>query len=153
MARPFKVGSLYRTSLEIFALFPKIPPRKYDHSIYKCTRGGVQKSSIGNHCHPNLFCGMRAPSLVISTTSIGNQTKKGIIKSFIFLEKKTILTSVNGLWCTIFLQISLLPLSFENISMPHEELEIELRFLTFVYGCSSIINEALEIIIELNTSF
>ena len=82
MPRPFKVGRLYRTSLEIFALFPKMPPRKYDHSIYKCTRGGVQKSSIGNHCHPNLFCGMRAPSLVISTTSIGNQTKKGIIKSF-----------------------------------------------------------------------
>ena len=125
---PFKVGRLYRTSLEIFDLFPKIPPRKYDHSIYKCTRGGVQKSSIGNHCHPNLFCGMRAPSLVISTTSIGNETKKRVSLNRLFFRNKTILTSVNGLWCTIFLQISLLPLSFENISMPHEELEIKYVF-------------------------
>ena len=38
--------------------------------------GGVHKSSISNHRYPNVFCGMHAPQLVISTTSIGNQTKK-----------------------------------------------------------------------------
>ena len=25
-----------------------------------CTMEGVQKSSMGNHRHPNVFCGMRA---------------------------------------------------------------------------------------------
>ena len=33
-------------------------------------REGVQSSSNSNHRHPNLFCGKRAPQLVISTTSI-----------------------------------------------------------------------------------
>ena len=37
--------------------------------------GGVQNSSTSNHRHPNVFCGKRAPQLVISTTSIGNQPK------------------------------------------------------------------------------
>ena len=39
-------------------------------------RGGVQKCSTGNHRHPNVFCGMRAPQLVI-------RQKKSNIKSFI----------------------------------------------------------------------
>ena len=38
-------------------------------------RGGDQKSSTSNHRHPNVFCGLRAPQLVISTTSIGNHRK------------------------------------------------------------------------------
>ena len=37
--------------------------------------GGVQKSSICNHNHPNVFCGMLAPQFVITTTSICNQEK------------------------------------------------------------------------------
>ena len=44
-------------------------------------RVGVQKCSMGNHCNPNVFCGMLAPKSVISTTSIGNQTKNCNIKS------------------------------------------------------------------------
>ena len=36
---------------------------------------GVQGSSNSNHSHPNLFCGKRAPQLVISTTSISNHRK------------------------------------------------------------------------------
>ena len=38
-------------------------------------REGVQSSSNSNHRHPNLFCGKRAPQLVISTTSISNHRK------------------------------------------------------------------------------
>ena len=37
--------------------------------------GGVQNSSTSNHGFPNVFCGKRAPQLVISTISIGNQPK------------------------------------------------------------------------------
>ena len=29
-------------------------------------RGGDQNSSTGNHCHPNVFCGKRAPQMVIT---------------------------------------------------------------------------------------
>ena len=39
------------------------------------TREGVQSSSNSNHRHPNLFCGKRAPQLLISTTSISNHHK------------------------------------------------------------------------------
>ena len=39
------------------------------------TRVGVQSSSNSNHRHPNLFCGKRAPQLVISTTLISNHCK------------------------------------------------------------------------------
>ena len=38
-------------------------------------KGGVQKSSIINHRHSNVLCGMPAPQLVIFTTSIGNHCK------------------------------------------------------------------------------
>ena len=38
-------------------------------------REGVQSSSNSNHRHPNLFCGKRAPQLVISTTSNSNHHK------------------------------------------------------------------------------
>ena len=31
--------------------------------------------ATSNHRHPNVFCGNRAPQLVISITSIGNQPK------------------------------------------------------------------------------
>ena len=41
--------------------------------------GGVQNSSTSNHRHTNVFCGKRAPQLVISTTSIGNKTIKTVI--------------------------------------------------------------------------
>ena len=41
-----------------------------------CAREGVQSSSNSNHRHPNLFCGKRAPQLVISTTSNSNHPKK-----------------------------------------------------------------------------
>ena len=40
--------------------------RDQDMTLNIPMRGVVQKSSIGNHRHPNVFCGMRAPQLVIS---------------------------------------------------------------------------------------
>jgi len=50
---------------------------------------------MGNNRHPNVFCGMRAPQLVKSTTSIGNQTKSVTLNP-LFLRNKTILVSFNG---------------------------------------------------------
>ena len=32
--------------------------------------GGEQKSSIGYHSHPNVFCGMLAPQLVIRNKNV-----------------------------------------------------------------------------------
>ena len=58
--------------------------------------GGVQSSSNSNHRHPNLFCGKRAPQLVISTTSNSNHPKKSIKLNRLFLRNKTILTSFSG---------------------------------------------------------
>ena len=43
---------------------------------HNMTREGVQSSSNSNHRLPNLFCGKRAPQLVISTTSNSNHPKK-----------------------------------------------------------------------------
>ena len=45
-------------------------------------RGWVQKSSMSNQRHPNVFCGRRAPELVISTSIVISQKKRNI-KSFI----------------------------------------------------------------------
>jgi len=39
-------------------------------SLAKTQGGEVQNSSIGNHSHPNVFCAMLAPQVVISTTLI-----------------------------------------------------------------------------------
>ena len=55
----------------------------------------MQKYSMGNNRHPNVFFGMRAPELVKSTTSIGNHTKSVTLNP-LFLRNKTILASVNG---------------------------------------------------------
>ena len=66
------------------------------------------------------------------------------------------MNSVKGpIWCTIFLKLSLLLLSFKNKSttMPHGGLAIKLRFLTFVHVCTSISNKMLDNFSELNTSF
>ena len=55
--------------------------------------GGVQKSSIGNPRHPNVFCCMCASQLVIFTSSISNQS---VTLNRLFLRNTTILTSVYG---------------------------------------------------------
>ena len=62
--------------------------RAYAEALAYVARGGeCMESSIINHRHPNVFCGIRAPHLVISTTAIGNQTKKAYnIKLFISKE-------------------------------------------------------------------
>ena len=48
-------------------------------------REGVQSSSNSNHRHPNLFCGKRAPQLVISTTSISINHRKILLFSVIWI--------------------------------------------------------------------
>ena len=54
------------------------------------------------------LCSVRVQRYLISTTSIGNQTKKSVTLNRLFLRNNTILTSVHGpLWCTILLKLSL----------------------------------------------
>ena len=49
-------------------MFERGPMQKLWHMLHE--GGGVQKSSISNHRHPNVFCGMRAPQLVIRNKKI-----------------------------------------------------------------------------------
>ena len=75
--------------------FP-IRANSYKRHLLTLTREGVQSSSNSNHRHPNLFCGKRAPQLVISTTLNSNHPQKSIKLNRLFLRNKTILTSFNG---------------------------------------------------------
>ena len=71
------VIDLFRaTKCSLFACYPKsFFASKVFRSCAEEGRGGVQNSSTSNHRHANVFCGKRAPQLVISTTSIGYQPK------------------------------------------------------------------------------
>ena len=90
------------------------PPVKILPPLPSPDEVGVQKSSISNHCHPNVFSNMRAPQLVISTKSIGNQTKKSVtLKIVYYLEISPYWPLLMALRCTILLKLSLL-LSFEK---------------------------------------
>ena len=56
-----------------FQKFKKYNAKMQDNQVVNTgrqpteARGGVQNSSTSNHRHPNVFCGLRAPQLVIST--------------------------------------------------------------------------------------
>jgi len=55
---------------------PAVEDLHPERDVRYLAREGVQSSSNSNHRHPNLFCGKRAPQLIISTTSNSNQPKK-----------------------------------------------------------------------------
>ena len=68
-------GSVVHT-MQYISLSKQIPIIR-EHSLTELARNreGVQSSSKSNHRHPNLFCGKRAPQLVISATSNSNHRK------------------------------------------------------------------------------
>ena len=71
----------------------------------------------------------------------------------LFLRNKTKLTFVNGpMVYNVLKAFFIAPQFRKSINLPHESLEIKLRFWTFAHAHSSISIEELEIISELNTS-
>ena len=56
---------IFMSSLFYAALFRKNSFSTGLHEKDEKKGGGVQKSSMGNHRHPNMFCGMHTPQLVI----------------------------------------------------------------------------------------
>ena len=70
-----KYQNFAKTTYNVWPPFKKVPVLEKNETI-AWTREGVQSSSNSNHRHPNLFCGKRAPQLVISTTSSSNHPQK-----------------------------------------------------------------------------
>ena len=71
-----------------------------------CTMEGGQKSSMGNHRHPNVFCGKRAPQLVISTTSISNRRQIFFLRFEFNALLTQFSTSIRVLWHLYWLKLN-----------------------------------------------
>ena len=92
---------------------------KATHSCYM--RKGVQSSSNSNHRHPNLFCGKRAPQLVITVKFC-----------FLWFEFNALLTqfstSIGVIWHLYWLKLNF-QIIFRSVRLGQQKLRFKAQFI------------------------